>query len=83
MSRTDHPRPPRSQPRTEVLYARLPADLVEWIRQQAGRSGLSMAAAAGMMLAYCREAGLQLEPPPRLVLPQRGASSPLARDTLT
>lgn len=82
MSRTDYRRPPRTRPATEVLYARLPADLIEWIRQQAGRSGMSMAAAAGMMLAYCREAGLTLEPParpPLLVLPNGAASSPLAR----
>lgn len=52
----------RTQPRTEVLYARLPADLVEWIREQADNSGLSMAMAAHTMLAYCRSAGLALEP---------------------
>lgn len=51
----------RQATRTEVLYARLPAELVEWIRVQAERSGLSMAAAAGTMLAYCRESGLTLE----------------------
>lgn len=61
MSRTDHPRPPQAKPRTEVLYARLPADLVEWVRQQAGRSGLSMSAATCSILAYCRQAGLTLE----------------------
>lgn len=61
---TNHPRrarQPRPQPSTEVLYARLPADLVEWIRQQSDRSGLSMAQATGAILAYCRSAGLTLE----------------------
>lgn len=55
--------PGRPRPPTEVLYARAPADLVEWVRQQAERSGLSMAAATVTMLAYCREAGLTLEKP--------------------
>lgn len=61
MSRTDYRRPQRTRPRTEVLYARLPVELIEWIRGQADRSGVSMAQAAGTMLAYCREAGLTLE----------------------
>lgn len=88
---TNHPR--RQRPPTEVLYARLPADLIEWLRAQAEQSGLSMAQAAGAILAYCRDAGLTLgtpAPAPRLhvasglaraELAPRRASSPLARDT--
>lgn len=68
------------KPPTEILYARLPADLIEWIRGQADRSGMSMAMAAGAMLAYCRDAGLTLEPQPLLAL-ARAPAPPLARDT--
>lgn len=64
-----------ARPHTEVLYARLPADLIEWIREQAGAAGLSMAQAAGAMLAYCRSAGLTLEPQP-LVQAGRGPLQP-------
>lgn len=40
----------------------MPADLVEWIRQQAIRADVSMAQAAASILAYCRDAGLTLQP---------------------
>lgn len=65
-------------PGTEVLFARLPAELVAWVREQSDRAGVSMAAATGMILAYCRDAGLTLERPRPAGL-IRPASGQLAR----
>lgn len=69
------PRPGRPPgPATEVLYARLPPDLIAYVREQADATGLSMARATGVLLAICRDGGVRLQ------LAQGPVGGPLARD---
>jgi hypothetical protein len=68
-----------SRPATEVLYARLPAGLVGYVRAQAQANGLSMAQVTAFLLAYCREHGITVAPLAAGGHCVRAASGTLAR----
>jgi len=45
---------------TGVLYVRIDEDLLEWVREQSGSTGVPVAKVTGALLAWARERGARV-----------------------
>jgi hypothetical protein len=48
---------------TGVLYVRIEEDLLDWIREQSGRTGMPMARVTEALLAWARGQGAEVDRP--------------------